>query len=500
MKPSSELFELIKSMTAQEKRYFKLTASMQKGEKIYVRLFDMVDKQLRYDESELKNKLTNLDSKDNIAYTKNYLYKLICKSLIQFRNDLSVDSRLGNLYERSKILYDKALFAQYFKAVKTGKELAQKHERFGYLIEFLEIERQLVKKEEMVNKNTDRFYKEELLTLEKIRNLNEYRRAVSHILEMHRETGVVRTPDEMTKLERLISQADFISESQAKSVTAAERYSYAMYLFNSISGKFKDACSFAERRNEMINKHPEVFEDSISENSKESLYELSRANIRAGNLRSANKNLEEYRKHSGKSDLDLINVKLLEMLLEIAECQLTGIPNHKQVTEHALEFLKSMKGKITIITLNDLVYRLAYLGFRKKDFIGAIGLIDLLLNTKNMKLTPQIEVYVRMLLVLSHYELCNFKLLNFLIPSTAKLLKKKKKLYESEASVLRHLKRVISLKRDEFVIEQLQLLADEIARHNSNDYSANASAYLDYNDWILSKIREMNVTANVCLR
>ncbi len=500
MKPSSELFELIKSMTAQEKRYFKLSASLQSGEKKYIRLFDLIDKQEKYDENKLKHKLIEPNLIKNIAYTKNYLYKLICRSLIQFRNDLSVDSRLSNLYERSKILYEKALFDQYFKTVKSGKQLAEKHERFGYLIEFLEIERQLVKKEDMVRKKSDRFYKEELLILEKIRNLNEYRSAVSDILDMHRSIGIIRTREQKLKLKELMQQIETESKNKPGSITATERLYYAMYLLNSISGDFRSACNYAEKRKEIILQHPEVFEGSLTDSSKESVYELTRSYIISGNYRTAKKYVEQYRSLAGKSELDMINIKLLELFLEIAESQVSGISDHRKTAEQAQRFLRSMKGKITIITLNELTYRLAYLAFRSKDFIGAVRLLDSMLSTKNMKLTPQIEVYVRMLLVLSHYELGNYKLLSFLIPSTAKLFKKKKMLYDLEATVLRHLRKIIGIKREEFVLEHLQLLADEIIKENAFDYSVNAAAYLDYNEWILRKLREMNVTANVCLR
>ena len=500
MKPSTELFELIKSMTTQEKRYFKLAASLQRGDKKYIQLFDLLDKQVDYNESLLKDKFCDVEKKNGFAHTKNYLYKIICRSLIQFRNDLSVDSRLNNLYERCKILQEKALFSQYFKAVRAGKELAQRHERFGYLIEFLEIERKLVKKEDTVSKSTDRFYKEELLILEKIRNLNEYKRAVSEILEVYRDTGVVRTPDEMNRLENLISQVDFVDVSQVKSITATERFYYAMYLFNSISGRLKTACTYAEKRYLMIKEHREIIEDSLSEASRESLYELIKANIRTDNLKSARHYLNLCKKQFDRSELNLLNVKLLEFFLEISEYQTKKLPHYKHVTEQALQFLTNMKGKITITTLNEMIYRLAYLEFVNKDYSAAVKLTDSMLNTKNMKLTPQIEPYVRMLLVLSHYELGSYKLLQFLIPSTAKLLKKKRKLYEPEAQVLKHLKKAISLKRDELVAEQLQLLADDIAKSSSQEFAANASVYLDYHDWVLSKIRELNVTANICLR
>ena len=44
MKPSSELFDLISTLTKSEKRFFKMQSSLQSGDKNYVRLFDLVEK------------------------------------------------------------------------------------------------------------------------------------------------------------------------------------------------------------------------------------------------------------------------------------------------------------------------------------------------------------------------------------------------------------------------------------------------------------------------
>ena len=48
MKPTHDLFDLVHSLTKSEKRFFKLQSSLQAGEKNYVRLFDLLEKQKIY--------------------------------------------------------------------------------------------------------------------------------------------------------------------------------------------------------------------------------------------------------------------------------------------------------------------------------------------------------------------------------------------------------------------------------------------------------------------
>jgi len=57
MKTSDQLHELIHALTKSEKRYFKIYSSLQAGNKMYVRLFDLIEKQKQYDEAKLKSKL-----------------------------------------------------------------------------------------------------------------------------------------------------------------------------------------------------------------------------------------------------------------------------------------------------------------------------------------------------------------------------------------------------------------------------------------------------------
>ena len=50
MKPSTELFNLIKSLSKSEKRFFKLSSSLQSGDKNYLKIFDYIEEQNEYDE------------------------------------------------------------------------------------------------------------------------------------------------------------------------------------------------------------------------------------------------------------------------------------------------------------------------------------------------------------------------------------------------------------------------------------------------------------------
>ena len=73
MKPSTELFQLIKSLSKSEKRYFKLTSSLQSGEKNYMKLFDAIEEQTEYDEDAIKSKFKTETFIKHLPSEKNHL-------------------------------------------------------------------------------------------------------------------------------------------------------------------------------------------------------------------------------------------------------------------------------------------------------------------------------------------------------------------------------------------------------------------------------------------
>ena len=108
MKPSNELFDLVKSLTKSEKRFFKLSSSLQTGDKNYLKIFDAIDKQDEYDENALKNLFKKETFIKHFPSEKNHLYKLILKSLRAYHADNSVSSQLKQEIKNIEILYNKA--------------------------------------------------------------------------------------------------------------------------------------------------------------------------------------------------------------------------------------------------------------------------------------------------------------------------------------------------------------------------------------------------------
>ena len=122
MKPSKELFHLIKSLTKSEKRYFKLTSALQQGEKNYVKLFDAIEAQSDYDEEQIKEIFKNSTFIQHLPSEKNHLYNLLLKSLRNFHSDKSVSAQMQEFLKNIEILYSKALYKECNKILRKAKK------------------------------------------------------------------------------------------------------------------------------------------------------------------------------------------------------------------------------------------------------------------------------------------------------------------------------------------------------------------------------------------
>lgn len=143
MTPSDSLFDLIQSLTASEKRFFKIYASRHVlGESNnYVSLFDVIGKQSQYDEAGVKAHFQGEAIARNLPSAKNYLSKLILRSMRVFHQEKNVDSQLRALISDLEFLRDKKLHRQFDKLFSKAKSLAIAHEKHTVLLDLMELER-----------------------------------------------------------------------------------------------------------------------------------------------------------------------------------------------------------------------------------------------------------------------------------------------------------------------------------------------------------------------
>ncbi len=146
MKPSHDLFDLIKSLSRSEKRYFKIYAGKSSSEQNYLKVFGAIDKMDQYDEKILIQSLGSSSLARQLPVLKNYLYKLILKSLRNYGADKSIDFQIKEMIMNSQLLMERGLNEQSHKQLEKASKLAREQERYEYMAEIGALETALTLK------------------------------------------------------------------------------------------------------------------------------------------------------------------------------------------------------------------------------------------------------------------------------------------------------------------------------------------------------------------
>jgi len=229
-KTSSDLlFRFIKSLTAAEKRYFKLFAGRhvigQKNE--YLKLFEAFDKQDIYNELVIRKSFRQLKARNSFAIAKNRLYETILKSLDSYHSESSVDVLLRSQLHYTEILYKKSLYEESLKMLHRTRKLALKYEKHPVVYETYQWEKKLIEKDGYTTTSEagiKDLLQSELLALDKMNNYSEFWNIKSLLFFMLNRYGKVRDVSELKNFKTIIDNILLKSEDAALSYET--RYLY----------------------------------------------------------------------------------------------------------------------------------------------------------------------------------------------------------------------------------------------------------------------------------
>jgi len=139
------LFQLIQSLTASEKRHFKLymkSRSGESGDLKVVQLFDAIDKMKLYDEEVLLKKNKSI-LKQQLSNLKARLYHEVLSSLRSLKQEENIDLQLHEQLDFARLLYNKGLYLQSLKILDKIKELAKTNNQVTYILQVVFLEKKI---------------------------------------------------------------------------------------------------------------------------------------------------------------------------------------------------------------------------------------------------------------------------------------------------------------------------------------------------------------------
>ena len=490
------LFDLVKSMTMSEKRYFKINSLKHVigDSNDYIQLFDAIEKQDVYNEK----LLLKYPFVKNLSQEKNYLYRLILKSLNAYHSDLNAKSRVLSLLHQIEILYHKGLYGQALKLVKKSKKITKDHELFSHELIVNEIETEIMSKQLLYPQAVQSIDDSERL-IKIIENFNTVHGITMECYDVGVRMGSVRSKTEIKKIKKFIkiqeiSNDKYILSSRAKMHKISLLISY-YYLLNDKKNMLIYTKQLTQHYHEnsylieystigyifsLASLVKAYIQNNLKENALQTLRVLDDAKSKYG--------IPNSPKTAARLFFYSYNIRLDMFLNEIAfkKCLHYLEENKKDYQRFKVHIEKSF--------LYESYFSLAKLYFFTGDFKKALHFTNAIINDVSFKIRNDLNSAIRLLNLLIQYELNKDFTIDYLTQNTLNYLNKRKRLYKVEGLIINFIKSLKKVKSEPVLNKDFLKLRERIREYKKDRYEISPILRFDFECWVLSKIKKTNVS------
>lgn len=489
--PSDDLFNLIKSLTKTEKRYFRLYSSggayVKAG--IYLKLFDVIDAQNEYNEVRLKQakglRITNIEK------AKRYLSNLILKALNSYYSESIFDLFFKERFKDLYVLFQKGLCDQCLKAFERLKKQVVLYERYTELVELYHFERKLADIWRVDIEDVSRKAKEasDILVAEnELWHLSQVSYKIVHSKQQAADETEIRKVNGILNSPLLLKGTEKLSFIARINFNKIHIYCYtALRDLNKVFNYLEIQLKLYRKNPHQIKQFPSQYISTI--NNIIVVCDWTNRN------KEFNKYLKEFEKietRYRKTGNTFLAVQIFSKILfiEFSKLYISGefhkIHRLLPEIENKLRRYSAVMG----ISQKQIIYlnvASSFLG--AEDYADALVWLNKILVLQKTGEGLNYQVYARLLNVLIHYEMGNTDLLDSAIRSAYRFSKNRGMLNEYESCILGFIIRIRAIENktkriDEFKIfkQKMVKIAEEIAQ--KKPYSG-----FDFISWIDSKIQ-----------
>ncbi|MCO5260418.1 MAG: radical SAM protein [Crocinitomicaceae bacterium] len=495
MKPSVELFKLIKSLSKSEKRFFKLSSSLQSGEKNYIKIFDFIDAQKEYNEESLKQEFKNEVFVKHLSSEKNYLYKLILKSLRNFYSEESPESILKQEIKNIEILFSKALYKECGKYIQRAKELAKGTENFYYWNEIISWEKWLIEDgiQETLNEVLlEELIKEEIEVVEKLRNLAEYQIIYSRINNIFRSGGFIRSKKEEEQVASIADYHLIKGKNTALSVRATSMCYYIKGLCAATNRNYEDSYLYFNKTRDVLDRNP-IIKADLATRYIQGLTHLLRCYIDGEQFDKAEQliiDLRNLREEKGfKSVSHEIRIMSNSYLMELLLLQRQGkFQKTIDLIDNIGKFIAEYEETLTKEQRILFMYYKSVSYFAVGEFKKSLLSVNEILNDNEKIVRQDIFSFARIFNLVLHFELGNYDFTEYAIKSVNRYLSKRERDYETETLLIKVIKSLSKANKPEEQLVIFKSLKKDLKELFKDKHEQAILEYFNLNAWIESKL------------
>ena len=495
------LFRLIKALTRNEKRYFRLFISRERNRKSkkYLHLFEIIDRQKGYEKKDIRSLYEKTVRSKNLTDSKYHLHRLLLKVLHFYHSGSSVDSRLHERMHYSEILAGKGLFEDSKEEINMARKIAWKHDKYPEILNLSYRDARLLLVTGFNNVATptiEAIEKESLSALQKLKNIFDFLSINLKVFHnSSREGPEVRNEEEMKKKYEIINHP--LHKSEENAITFRARIYYYQSLGHSLDGVGKPEKSYE------IYKRALAFIESSEKWSKEVIGDYTSVLF---NLIIQCIALRKYEEviiyiQISKSIPDRFPRKYISeslhtrILSNSYMCELQmyfdtgafekGAALNEKIEEIISRFLPHLRKHDPLVFFS----LLCTCNFGAGKYAVALKYLNKVLNYPHKEIREDIRSFSRIMILILHYEMGNTGILEYAIRSTYRYLYKRGRLYKAEKIILEFIrKELMNVLPGQDLKDAFFRLKEKLEPLTRDPYEKDAFVYLDYVSWLESKI------------
>ncbi|MFN8237005.1 MAG: hypothetical protein U0T77_02455 [Chitinophagales bacterium] len=494
MKSQESIFRLIKSLSKQEKWYFKQFAQQNalKGSSNYALLFDGIDAQDSYDEARLKKKLPDL----SFAETKYQLFGNILKSLHSYHLMATVDSRLDFAIHQSEILFNKGLYPETLKVIRKAKKEALLYEKYTHLLQLLEWERQTIIYAYVfssMKETIDDIYQKMLEYQRLLALQTDYFYLSNSLYILHFKSGVIRNKATLKAYDAIMQHPLLQDVSLAKTYEAKTVFYHCHKTYWFARQDYLKYYHYCKLHLEALEEQPHLIDAKVIRYIG-ALYSFGLAQVDVKEfsefiplLKKMRAIPEQYK--TANTDINRQTIFDMSYRLELRYYNCIGdFETGKQVAKSVLKGMHQYASSLSDTSQLLFYYELSVVMFGSKQFGEALKYIQLVTESRLANVREDLVSVLKILQLIIHYELGNELLLPYIVKSVYRYLYKKKRLYKMETIILQYLRKLEKIRSRKDLIRSFSLLRDQLAALRSDPYEKIGLDYIDFIAWLDSKL------------
>jgi hypothetical protein len=505
MKPSDELFRLIKSLTKAEKIHFKKFSKRHViGESNkYVKLFDEIEKQTIYNEQEIKRSFSGDKFVNQIHVAKNYLFNLILKTLSDFHTEKESDFLLFEYVKEIRILINRNMIRSAGKLIKKAKLMAVQNHNDEILYILLDMEASIsnINHTLKAQDNLKKLNECKAVVIRELERTSRYKSINSILNLLSARWSYSREIKDIKAIRKILSDPILRDENKASGFASKyELFSIKAKVYRSLLEDERSlhyslkSIELMESYPETIRKYPEKFVAKLHEFINYALgteWGVSKGYPIGQYLQKLKKYMQIVVK-SGASRSIKSQCWYYYYQMQI------GYYYTLENKEGFYDTMKKIRSEIDIYKENlrtryllNLYYYCSIFYFEFGNYDESLKWITLFINHKSASQFEEIYHTLMIYTIILHYELGNYELAESLINNTKRYYRKEEKLFESEKVLLSYLRQLLLTVNDEELVKIYTALEKKLKELSAKDSEKRFLNSFNFERWVEKNINKL---------